>query len=95
MGSCIALGTIVTLFPYSGEHAWSGHAHDLGHIPMDDRNSNDDFAPAVLRARVDAWVEEKGRTELIRTIRSAEQTRDSIRAVLRVDQQTLNNPVTL
>jgi hypothetical protein len=57
--------------------------------------SRDNFAPDTLRARVDAWIERTGRVELERTIESAGQARDSVRAVLRVDQQTLNNPVTL
>jgi ribosome recycling factor len=62
---------------------------------MDELKPRDDFAPEILRARVDAWVEERGRKDLVRTIKSAEQARESIRAMLRVDQQTLNNPVTL
>jgi len=62
---------------------------------MAELTSHDEFAPAELRARVDAWVEGKGRKELDRTIRSAEKAREAVRAVLRVDQQTLSNPVTL
>lgn len=61
---------------------------------MANRSSCDEFAPAKLRARVDAWVEENGRNELVRATKSADEARDSIRALLRVDQQTLNKPVT-
>lgn len=96
MSSCIALGTIVTLSPLSwGIRAPATPSALLGRLQMNQLKSRDEFAPETLRARVDAWVERTGRKELVRTIESAEEARDSIRAVLRVDQQTLNNPVTL
>lgn len=57
--------------------------------------AGDEFAPDALRARLNAWVEQTGQDKLEQAIETAEKARDSIRTELRIDQQTLNNPVTL
>jgi hypothetical protein len=55
----------------------------------------DEFAPDALRARLNAWVEQTGQNQLERAIETADKARDSIRTELRIDQQTLTNPITL
>jgi hypothetical protein len=62
---------------------------------MSDNSTQKDFSPEVLRARVNAWVEHGGGNELKQAVETARQTREAVRDALRIDQQSLNHPVTL
>ncbi len=53
------------------------------------------FNPDELRRRVDQWIENGGKQQLVLVVQMAARTRADVRDSLRVDYETLHHPMTI
>ncbi|MBP7770417.1 MAG: hypothetical protein KA066_00720 [Candidatus Pacebacteria bacterium] len=53
------------------------------------------FNPDELRRRVDRWIENGGKQQLVLVVQMAARTRADVRDSLRVDYETLHHPMTI